>query len=213
MAVVLGDANWYRYIEVTYPAQPTRTITIGDAKYATYYNSAAYTLPANLQAATVDSETSGTLTLNYRYSAGDVVPGGTPVLLKATAAGDYTLTMQPADATAAPAGNLLCGSDVATTTTGGAKYYALQNGANGLGFYYMAAGGAAFESGAHKAWLALPASARSFFSLEDEEVTSIAELRGKMENVRGEYFNLAGQRVAQPTKGLYIVNGKKVVIK
>jgi hypothetical protein len=27
------------------------------------------------------------------------------------------------------------------------------------------------------------------------------------------YYNLAGQRVAQPTKGLYIVNGKKVVIK
>ena len=27
------------------------------------------------------------------------------------------------------------------------------------------------------------------------------------------YYNLAGQRVAQPTKGLYIVNGKKVIIK
>lgn len=29
----------------------------------------------------------------------------------------------------------------------------------------------------------------------------------------GEYYNLAGQRVAQPTKGLYIVNGKKVIVK
>ena len=29
----------------------------------------------------------------------------------------------------------------------------------------------------------------------------------------GEYYNLAGQRVAQPTKGLYIVNGRKVVVK
>ena len=27
------------------------------------------------------------------------------------------------------------------------------------------------------------------------------------------YYNLAGQRVAQPTKGMYIVNGKKVIIK
>ena len=27
------------------------------------------------------------------------------------------------------------------------------------------------------------------------------------------YYNLAGQRVAQPTKGLYIVNGKKVILK
>ena len=29
----------------------------------------------------------------------------------------------------------------------------------------------------------------------------------------GSVYNLAGQRVAQPTKGLYIVNGKKIVIK
>ena len=28
-----------------------------------------------------------------------------------------------------------------------------------------------------------------------------------------QYFNLAGQRVAQPTHGLYIVNGKKVLVK
>ena len=31
-------------------------------------------------------------------------------------------------------------------------------------------------------------------------------------NIR-EVYNLNGQRVAQPTKGLYIVNGKKAVIK
>jgi len=29
----------------------------------------------------------------------------------------------------------------------------------------------------------------------------------------GNFYNLAGQRVAQPAKGLYIVNGKKVIIK
>ena len=36
----------------------------------------------------------------------------------------------------------------------------------------------------------------------------------KSENkANGQFFNLAGQRVAQPTKGLYIVNGNKVIIK
>ena len=34
-----------------------------------------------------------------------------------------------------------------------------------------------------------------------------------MEEVRGEYYNLAGQRAVNPKKGLYIVNGKKVIIK
>ena len=35
----------------------------------------------------------------------------------------------------------------------------------------------------------------------------------KAVETKGEYFNIAGQRVAQPTKGLYIVNGKKAIIK
>ena len=33
------------------------------------------------------------------------------------------------------------------------------------------------------------------------------------EKVNSQYFNLAGQRVAHPVKGLYIVNGKKVIVK
>ena len=51
---------------------------------------------------------------------------------------------------------------------------------------------------------------------DDEEVSSISEeLRVKSEESAptAEYFDLQGRKVAQPTKGLYIVNGKKVVIK
>jgi hypothetical protein len=47
----------------------------------------------------------------------------------------------------------------------------------------------------------------------DDETTGVDDVRSKMSDGRSEYFNLAGQRVAQPTKGLYIVNGKKYVIK
>ncbi len=200
----------------------TTSVTISDAKYATYYNSVPVVLPADLQAATIDGETSGTLTLNYRYAEGDVIPGGTPVLLKASVADDYTLTYAPNIATSVPAGNLLYGSDTETTTTGGgagAKYYALQNGANGLGFYWMVDDGAAFESGAHKAWLALPAATPApFFTLDGGETTSISEeLRMKSEESAAttEWYTLDGRRV-QPSnlkKGLYIVNGRKVVIK
>ena len=225
--IVIEDGSYYKYVKITLPAQPTRTVTISSAKYATYYSNIAYTLPENLQAATIDGETSGTLTLNYRYSAGDKVPGGTPVLLKATAAGDYTLTMDAEDATAAPTGNYLYGSDVATTTTGGDKYYALMYGtdsnASVLGFYWVNAGGAAFTSPAHKAWLALPDGGANFFSLDDN-TTGINMVNGSEFKVNGEYYNLAGQHVAQPTKGLYIlqpkgrsvarnVNGKKVLVK
>ena len=51
-----------------------------------------------------------------------------------------------------------------------------------------------------------PARSLSFDVDEEGGTTSI-------NTVQGSGVNLAGQRVAQPTKGLYIVNGKKVVIK
>ena len=198
---------------------------MSSAGYATYYHSTAVQLPAGMKAATVDGIGSNTLTLNWRYDGdnSDVIPGGTAVLLKGNA-NRYMLTLKPSDTTDAPAGNLLDGSDRATTTStaGADKYYKLSYGHSDseykdiLGWYYGAEEGGAFTIGAHKAWLALTneqAGLARYFSLEDEQPTGMNEVRSKMSEVRGGYFNLNGQRVAQPVKGLYIVNGKKVVIK
>jgi hypothetical protein len=46
----------------------------------------------------------------------------------------------------------------------------------------------------------------------DGNVTGIGAVKS-INKEDGAYYNLAGQRVAQPQKGLYIVNGKKVIIK
>jgi hypothetical protein len=56
-------------------------------------------------------------------------------------------------------------------------------------------------------------NSRFVLTFKVEGTTGVADVRSKTEEVGGEYFNLAGQRVAQPTKGLYIQNGKKVVRK
>ena len=45
------------------------------------------------------------------------------------------------------------------------------------------------------------------------EATAIDDVRSKTEDVRGDFYNLNGQRVINPTKGLYIVNGKKYIVK
>lgn len=75
---------------------------------------------------------------------------------------------------------------------------------------------------AHRCWLAIPkgsgqsaqsASSLVFNIIEEGNTTGVNDVRSKMEDVRGEYYNLAGQRVAQPTKGIYISNGKKVIVK
>ena len=43
--------------------------------------------------------------------------------------------------------------------------------------------------------------------------TAISRVEASQKAANGEFFNLSGQRVAHPTKGLYIINGKKVVVK
>ena len=49
--------------------------------------------------------------------------------------------------------------------------------------------------------------------LVKKEGTGINATLMNSEKVNSQYFNLAGQRIAQPTKGLYIVNGKTYLVK
>jgi hypothetical protein len=133
--------------------------------------------------------------------------------------GDVTFT--PAASTpTAPETNLLVATvdetPIAVSTTG-AYHYILGNGTPGVGFYNV---NEARNSAAGKAYLetttqltAENANARAAWIFDEEgETTGIAAVKAS-QKMNGEFFNLAGQRVAQPTKGLYIVNGKKVIIK
>jgi hypothetical protein len=49
---------------------------------------------------------------------------------------------------------------------------------------------------------------------DDNEVTAIQTVaNGQQLKANGQYYDLQGRKVAQPAKGLYIVNGRKVVVK
>jgi len=67
---------------------------------------------------------------------------------------------------------------------------------------------------AGKIYLQLPSSqqARPFIALPGEE-TGIGCLTTTLSEGEKACYDLQGRRVLQPTKGLYIVNGRKVVIK
>ena len=90
--------------------------------------------------------------------------------------------------------------------------YILSNGSNGVGFYKAKDTGA--NLAAHRAYLstAATAGARDYLEFSFGETTGITKVENTKQNVES-YYNLNGQRIANPTKGLYIVNGKKVVIK
>lgn len=156
--------------------------------------------------------------VTYSSNRGDVIPAGTAVMLEAREPGTYTFeVVTEAPSYTAPSDNMLRGTDKAATTYAGEgnwKYYKLTTkGGSNLGFYFGADDGAPFTNGAHKAYLAVPAdqaSAKGF--VLGEETTGINAIDNSQQAVESIY-NLSGQRVQKATKGVYIVNGKKVVMK
>jgi hypothetical protein len=52
------------------------------------------------------------------------------------------------------------------------------------------------------------------FSFDDDEATGIAVLEnGELNVLEGKAYDLSGRAVKNPTKGLYIIDGKKVLLK
>ena len=135
------------------------------------------------------------------------VPAGTGLVLKATTPGS-AVNVPVFDGTGADvvSANKMAGSATATTAIAANGGYILSEGA----FHPAKKGTLA----AGKAYLNIAVSSAPTLTLDfGGETTGINAVNGSELKVNGEYYNLAGQRVAQPTKGLYIVNGKKVIIK
>ena len=112
--------------------------------------------------------------------------------------------------------NLLKGVTTATTiypTEGDYTNFILANGSHGVGFYTLSSTG---QLAAGKAYLQLPTASVSNVKalnvvFEDDDATAIQDIEGciKAESI----YNLQGQRVNSPKRGLYIINGQKVLIK
>ena len=89
--------------------------------------------------------------------------------------------------------------------------YVLNGDEKGAGFYKLAENG---TLAANKAYLEYSgADAREYY-LFDETTSISEELRVKSEEIAtAPVYDLQGRRVNTPTKGVYIVNGKKTVIR
>lgn len=188
----------YKYVKGV--KENTFNVTVGAAGWRTIVTNASATLPSDIKAYIVTNSTSNSAKLTEKTS----LKANTPYLLEAEP-GTYTLTVT--DTPDEPTGNLLQISNPSTTN----GVYVLGN-VERVGFYKWTGG----LLGAGRVYLPAPDSdAREFLSFDFEgETTSLREIRNEELGMKNaEYFNLNGQRVAQPTKGLYIVNGRKVVIK
>ena len=65
-------------------------------------------------------------------------------------------------------------------------------------------------------WIQLeksPNNVRALNFVFEDEATGISTVKTTADKMDGEWYDLSGRRVAQPAKGIYVKNGKKVIVK
>ncbi len=224
-SINFGDAGVQSEdIVITYTVVTSGEVTITSVGYATYYTDLAYVMPTGLVGTTITAvnvadDDSYYLSAAWEYEAGTTVPAGTALVLKGDE-GTYTYSVSTSSA-AAPSDNLLLGSSVDVVTTaadgndGDYYYYELTDGDNGVAFYWANEDGSAFTSEAHKAWLPISKEVANVkvIKLESEgDATGITSVDAA--TTSDAIYTIQGVRVNNMNqRGIYIVGGKKVLVK
>lgn len=134
------------------------------------------------------------------------IPAGNAVILKSTNA---SIGMAKSTVTGTLSGNSLVGTDAELVNPGNA--YCLSKSGSTVGFYKFTAGG---TIPAHRAYIVIPAGARQFYGFSEGGTTAIESLTPAIVEEEGDVYDLSGRRVVgQPQKGVYVKNGKKMIIK
>ena len=133
-----------------------------------------------------------------------------PVLLKNSGTLNLTSKSGTVAYEASPVNGLLHGTYTQSTVSAG--NYVLQKQGDDVAFF-MVESGEEPTINPFRAYLSTSVSSFArMLTLSFDDITGLNVVEDKKVNVRGEYFDLMGRRVAQPTNGLYIVNGKKIFI-
>ncbi len=206
-----GNNQGLDFIYITGTEASSINVTIGETGYASlYYSDYAFEVPEGVTASTY-TMTGSTLKESVTYTAGNVIPTGEAVVLNGTP-GDYTFNFAEAT-TEKDANNVLLGCDTETTISEtGYKYYMLSVVGDEVGFYYYNTDGSSITCAAHKVYLQVATtSAKVGYALgEDEDATAITTVTTE-HDIKTVVYDLQGRRVMSPVKGIYIVNGKKIV--
>lgn len=219
-----GDAHNWTLEEVTWLPVPMNT----DLGYATLYSPVELNLSDNrVKAYTATINESGNAITLAEQS---VIPANTGVVLEYQEGAEMEngcVYLQIKETTLTNVKSQLCGT-LADSYVDGDGYILAKPGEYETGFYKAmknftvaengtgtkvaeGAKGTHFLNNGFKAYLPAPVSGARFYVFDFGTETGIDELKGENGNVKSEVYDLAGRRVQNVQKGLYIVNGKKVI--
>ena len=211
--------KWFMPRIYRFVPDPQYDITIGSTEWRTIVSYKDVSVPDNVEAYIVTKVTPKETQSEASLKPVKELKGGEPYLLHSTS-GNYTLTLltpNDPDELEAPKGNWLKKSDRKTSGEDATStVYVLANKSLGVGFYKWIGG----ELGAGRVYLTGKAHGNTsnahefvgFFVDKTGEATAIESIDDLKANV-GPFYDLQGRRVDNPTKGIYIVNGKKVIVK
>ena len=202
--------------------------TINAQGIGTFYANAATTIPEGVKAYVAteepamdgtDAEGNNVGTITMTEITDDIIPAKTGVVLRGEANTTFNFFYTAEDGATETEGNMLRGYAGATeyrevTLPEDYATYVLAVENEIAGFYRK---DAPFKVYNHKAYLNVPvASGANALRIRfgDEETTEIESSKLKIDDsASSAVYDLQGRRVLAPTKGIYVVNGKKLVIK
>lgn len=193
------------YIAIMKTAEP---VAVSAVKFATYVPTCNVVAPANVKVYTAKVNEAKSAVVLTEVPESSVIAKGTPVLVGAEA-GSYTFKASAGEAASFENNDLKAAT--ADTKGDGSTIYALVE-QDGKAVFAPLKEGVAVSVG--HAYLELPAaSATRFYSIQfGGETTGINEVNAAAK-ADGAYYTLQGVKTSKAAKGIYIHNGKKVVIK
>lgn len=183
-------------------------VAVSAIKFATYVPTCNVVAPADVKVYTAKVNEAKSAVVLTEVPAGSVIAKGIPVLVGAEE-GSHTFVASADEAATIENNDLKAAA--ADTKGDGATIYALVE-QNGEAVFAPLKEGVAVSLG--HAYLELPAaSATRFYSIQfGGETTGINEVNAAAK-ADGAYYTLQGVKTSKAAKGIYIHNGKKVVIK
>lgn len=152
----------------------------------------------------------------YLYPVGDVIPAGIGVIVSSTpnivCSLTYTTQVNPNQESILAKNQLIGFAKDSVVVGEDYDYYALNVKDNRMGFYKpQTATNGGFVTKANKAYLRVPKeSEATMFTLHRKDETLIVSISQMCDDV---IYDLQGRVVSSPVSGVYIIGGKKVVIK